>query len=305
MLSRTLNRLVMALAILAASAAVAGCGSSGNSGGGPAPGSSAGTAAKLDPKVAAELPAAIKKKGTIKVASDASYAPVESFAPDGKTIVGIDPDLGKALGTVMGVKLQFQNATFDGIIPGLSSGKYDLGMSAFTDNKEREKTVDFVTYLTAGESFYVKSQGGPAINGLADLCGHKVAAEKGTVEATDAAGQTKKCTAAGKPAVKVLVFPDQNGANLALSSGRADVGFADSPIAEYQVKKTGGQFKVSGPVLAAAPYGIAVPKKSGLQKPLLDAVSALIQGGQYKAILKKWGTESGAIATPKLNGATS
>ena len=68
---------------------------------------------------------------------------------------------------------------------------------------------------------------------LADLCGHTVAVEKGTTEETDATAQSKKCKSAGKAGVTVLTFPDQNGANLALSSGRAQLGFADSPVAEY------------------------------------------------------------------------
>ncbi len=75
-----------------------------------------------------------------------------------------------------------------------------------------------------------------------------------------------KCKKAGKPGVTVLVFPDQNGANLALSSGRAQLGFADSPVAEYQVKKSGGQFKLVGTTIASAPYGLAVAKASGLTR---------------------------------------
>ena len=58
----------------------------------------------------------------------------------------MDADLAKALGQVMGLKADVQNVTFDSIIPGLAAGKYDLGMSSFTDTKEREATVDFVTY---------------------------------------------------------------------------------------------------------------------------------------------------------------
>ena len=61
----------------------------------------------------------------------------------------------------MGVKAVVSNQPFDSIIPGLSAGKYNLGMSSFTDTKEREQTVDFVTYAQAGESFFVKADGGP------------------------------------------------------------------------------------------------------------------------------------------------
>ena len=292
------------LSVLAVAAlAVAGCGSSSSDT--TSSGSTTTGASTADSKVAAAVPAAIKSKGTLKVAADASYAPNEFIKPGTKTVVGMDADLAKALAGVMGLKAEVVNASFDGIIPGLAAGKYDLGMSSFTDTKEREKVVDFVTYLSAGTSFYVKAQGGPAINSLADLCGKNVAAEKGTTQADDATAQSKKCTAGGKPAANVLVFPDQNGANLALSSGRAEVGMADSPVAAYQVKQAGGQFKLSGPPYGTAPYGIAIPKDSGLAPPVLAGMKALIANGTYAAILKQWGLSDGAIATPVLNGATS
>ena len=65
----------------------------------------------------------------------------------------------------------------------------------------------------------------------------------------------------------VLVFPDQNGANLALSSGRAELGMADSPVAAYAVKQSNGNFKLIGQTYGNAPYGIAMPKGNGMAKP--------------------------------------
>jgi polar amino acid transport system substrate-binding protein len=125
------------------------------------------------------------------------------------------------------------------------------------------------------------------------------------VEQTDAQTQSAKCVKAGRKAVTVLVFPDQNGANLALASGRAQVGFADSPVALYQVKKTGGQFKLVGQTFSTAPYGLAFPKGSGLVKPTLAALKVLMGDGRYAAILAKWGIQAGAINNPQINGATS
>jgi polar amino acid transport system substrate-binding protein len=299
------NPRLAATAIVASAAlGLAACGSSSSTNTTSTPTGTAAAAGK-NAKIAAEVPAAVKSKGTLKVAADATYAPNEFVAPDGKTVQGMDADLAKALATTMGLKADVVNATFDSIIPGLASGKYDLGMSSFTDTKEREKTVDFVTYFSAGTSFFVKAQGGPTINGLADLCGHKVAVEKGTTQADDATAQSKKCKAAGKAGVNVLVFPDQNGANLALSSGRADVGMADSPPADYQVKKSNGQFKLVGEPYGTAPYGIAIPKGNGMAKPVLDALKAAMADGTYMTILKKWGIQDGAITNPVINGATS
>jgi polar amino acid transport system substrate-binding protein len=257
-----------------------------------------------DSKIAAEVPAKFKSK-TLTVAADATYAPNEFIGSNGKTVEGMDPDLAKALAAVMGLKVKVVNATFATIIPGLSSGKYDLGMSSFTDTKERQKVVDFVTYFSAGTSFYVKANGGPTINSLADLCGHSVTAETGTTQVDDATAQNAKCKKAGKKGVKVNAFPDQNAANLALSSGRAQVGMADSPVVDYIVKQSNGQFKVSGQSYATAPYGIAIPKGNGMAKPILGAVKALMADGTYKAILTKWGIAAGAITNPKINGAIS
>ena len=297
--------IVLAITATLALAACGGNGSSTNSKSSSSAGRKPSSGAGRNARVAAEVPAAVRSKGTLTVAADATYPPNEFIASNGHTVVGMDADLAKALTSVMGLKAKVVNATFDSIIPGLASHKYDLGMSSFTDTKERQKTVDFVTYFSAGTSFFVKAQGGPAIGSLAALCGHRVAVEKGTTQAADATAQSRKCRAAGKPPVNVLVFPDQNGANLALSSGRAEVGMADSPVAAYQVKRSNGQFKVVGRPYGTAPYGIAIPKGDGMARPVLAALKVLMANGSYKAILGRWGISKGAIANPKINGAIS
>jgi polar amino acid transport system substrate-binding protein len=253
------------------------------------------------------VPSAIKSKGTITVAADASYAPNEFIGPDGHTVVGMDADLSNALAAVMGLKANVVNATFDTIIPGLAAGKYDMGASSFTDTKAREKVVNFVDYFDAGTSFFTKASGGASVTGLADLCGKTVSVESGTTEEMDAQGQSKKCTSAGKPKVTVLVFPTQTAANLALSSGRAQISMADSPVAAYQVKQSHGTFKLVGQTYGTAPYGLALPKASGLAPAVLAALKVLEKNGTYMSILTKWGIQSGALPASemKINGATS
>ncbi len=115
---------------------------------------------------------------------------------------------GSASAPRSGLKAKLINSDFETIIPGLAAGRYDLGMSSFTDTKEREKTVDFVDYFSAGISFYAKRDGEPGrAPRVADLCGKTVAAEKGTVEAEEAEAQSKKCTKEGKKAVTTLELP--------------------------------------------------------------------------------------------------
>jgi polar amino acid transport system substrate-binding protein len=288
-----------ALAMLA----LAGCGSSKSSSTASTAASAPATSANA--AIEAQVPAAIKSKGTLTVATEAQYAPNEFLAPDGHTIIGMDADLVHALAGVMGLKASLVNANFEAIIPGLAAGRYDLGASSFTDTKEREKTVDFVTYFTAGISFYAKSSSNPGVKTVADLCGKTVAVEKGTVELEEATKQNGKCTKENKRAVNVLSFPGQNPVNLAIISGRAELGMVDSPVAAYQIKQTGGQLKLIGESYSFAPYGIAIPKQSGMAAPVLAALKQLMANGTYTQILSKWGIQSGALSTPKINGAIS
>jgi polar amino acid transport system substrate-binding protein len=290
---------VPALALLA----LAGCGSSKSSSTTSSTSSTATSA--VDTAIARQVPAAIKSKGTLSVATEAQYAPNEFIAPDGHTVIGMDADLLTALGQVMGLKVKLVNSNFETIIPGLASGRYDLGASSFTDTKEREKTVDFVDYFQAGISFYAKSSANPGVKTLADLCGKTVAVEKGTTEQEEATKQSGACTKEGKKAVNVLSFPGQNPVNLAIASGRAELAMADSPVVLYQIKLSNGAFKLAGETYGVAPYGIAIPKTTGMTAPTLAALKKLIANGTYTQILAKWGLQSGAISEPKVNGATS
>jgi polar amino acid transport system substrate-binding protein len=285
-----------------AALALAGCGSSSTT---TTSTPEATTASSANAAVAALVPAAIKAKGTLTIGTEAQYAPNEFLAPDGKTVIGMDADLTTALAGVMGLKVNFVNSSFEAIIPGLASGRYDLGVSSFTDKKEREKVVNFVDYFTAGISFYAKTSVNPSVKSLADLCGKTVAAEKGTVELEEATKQSGTCTKEGKKAVTVLSFPGQNPVSLALVSGRAELAMADSPVVAYQVKQLSGQLKLIGQSYNFAPYGIAIPKKTGMTAPVLAALKVLIANGEYTKILTKWGVQSGAITTPKVNGAIS
>ncbi len=307
------TRLLIAGAIAALAIAAGGCGTSNNDttssttgggGGGTTvanPTATPGINEAKDSTIAAEVPSSIASKGSLVVATDATYAPMEFVGTDGKTIQGADADLAKGLGQIMGVSSHMQNAGFDSILPGLAANKYDLGMSSFTVTKERLQTVDFVTYFIAGTSFYVPADGGPDVKSLADLCGTTVAVERGTIQQTASEGQSKKCTAAGKDAVKTTVYPDQNGANLAISSGRANVGMADSPVAAYIVTKSNGQFKLTGGSFGDAPYGIALPQGNGMAKPVQAAMQKMMDDGSYKKILDYWGISQGAISKSEIN----
>jgi polar amino acid transport system substrate-binding protein len=290
---------------------VAGCGASGDgSGGGGGGGGQAGGAStnpapavQKDAALAALVPQDIASDGKIVVGSDASYAPNEFVDKDGTTIIGMDVDLGKAVGQKLGLEVEFQNSAFDGILPGIAAKKYELGMSSFTDNAEREKVVDMVTYFSAGTKM-ATVKGNPDGLNLDDLCGKTIAVQRGTVQVDDLTARSDKCTAAGKPAINQQPFQAQTDVTLALTGKRAQGMLADSPVVDYAVSQTNGQLEVVGEAYDTAPYGIAVPKNSGdYAKAVQGAVQALMTDGTYKTIVDKWSVSSGAITESKINGA--
>ncbi|MFF2325335.1 MULTISPECIES: ABC transporter substrate-binding protein [unclassified Streptomyces] len=263
---------------------------------------------------AALLPQAIKDKGVIKVGSDIAYPPVEFKDGSGKT-VGIDPDLGAALGKELGVTFQFENGTFDTLITGLRSKRYDLAMSAMTDTKDRQEGVDpetrkkvgegvdFVDYFTAGVSIYTRKGDDQGIKTWADLCGKKIAVQRGTVSHDLAKAESKKCT--GGKTIAIETFDNDLEAQTRLRSGGADAGSSDFPVAAYAVKTSGGgkDFQLVGEQVQAAPYGIAVAKGNDqLTEAVQAALAAIIKSGEYDKIIAKWGVKEGAVTEAKLNG---
>ena len=301
------TRLLTACAVLAsASLALTACGSSGSDSGSGSSSSAAVNAVTADPALAALVPADVKSSGKLVVGSDASYAPNE-FQDDKGTIVGMDVDLANAVAARLGLKAEVQNAGFTAIIPGIGANKYQLGMSSFTDTKEREQTVDMVTYFTAGTSSAVK-KGNPDKISADDLCGKKIAVQTGTTQA-DAIVDTinPACVAAGKPTVPNDgdKFDLQTDVTNAVVSGRNQVMMADSPVIDYAIKQTEGQLEKLGDTTDSAPYGIALAKGSALAPAVQGAVQSLIDDGTYKQILQKWGVEAGAVDKAQLNGALS
>lgn len=280
------------------------CGSSSLSGtgGAPAPASSAPVASQtVDPALAAKLPAKIKSAGKIVVGTDATYAPNEFLAPDGKTVQGMDVDLFNAVAQKLGVTVEWQPASFDSIILGVSSGKYDMGISSFTINPDRKKQVNMVSYFTAGTQ-WLTAKGNPKKVDPENACGLSIGVQKATVQQDDLTARSKKCTDAGKPAINLVIQEGQDQVTADVVSGKTAAMAADSPVSYYAVKQTGGQLELLGKTYDSAPYGWVVPKdQTAFATALADAVKQLDAEGAYKPILAKWNIESGAITDFAVN----
>ncbi|MFF8843159.1 ABC transporter substrate-binding protein [Streptomyces sp. NPDC015127] len=284
-------------------AACGGTPSAGGTGPGSAAESGQAAAQEKDPKLAALLPKKVRDSGELIVAEGDDYPPLVSLGQDNKTLVGMEPELMRAIGQVLGVEVTFSKASFDSIIGGVQSRRYDLAIQAMLDKPERRQHVTFVDYFRTSSAILVQQKNAESIGSLDDLCGRTAAVENGTAQVEDIEAQAKKCEAAGKPAAKALVFPDSVGCFQALSTGRADAFVGGTPTVAYQAGQSGGQLRQVGEPYRFLPYGILVNKQD---KDLVDAVrqalQKLIDNGTYGEILKRWDVESGALDKVTVNG---
>ncbi|MEU7819607.1 ABC transporter substrate-binding protein [Catellatospora sp. NPDC049111] len=277
--------------------AAGGCGGGGEPAGSP----SAAPSVSVNPTLAAMVPDAIKSDGKILVGVDATYAPNEFLAPDGSTVVGFDVDLFKAVAQTLGLTAEFQPATFGDIIPGVGSGKYEVGVSSFTVNDERKKQAQMVTYFSAGTQWATKT-GNPAGINPDDPCGKRIAVQKDTVQFEDITKRSEACVAAGKPAVTIQPYAGQDQVASSVVSGKDDAMLADSPVAAYAVKQSNGQLELLGGIYDSAPYGYVVSNNQAeFAKALQGAVDELIKNGTYQKILENWGVQAGAVPSAQIN----
>mgnify|MGYP000387679487 CR=1 FL=1 len=255
---------------------------------------------KKDDAIAKMLPDYVTKDGKLTIGMDTSYAPAEFLAADGKTPVGFDVDIAKALAGVFGLEADPETANFDSIIPAVGA-KYDIGISSFTVTKERLEAVDFVSHFNAGSAWAVK-KGNPNKVDTSDLCGKKVAVQTATMQETEANKIAKQCEADGKDKLEVISSKLQTDVTTNVVTGKADVFYADSPVAGYAIAQTDGQLEMLGTVEGVAPEGIVIKKgDSQMDEAVQKAVQKLIDDGTYLKILKYWGVEDGAIETSEIN----
>ncbi|EMY34014.1 extracellular solute-binding protein family 3 [Arthrobacter crystallopoietes BAB-32] len=265
-----------------------------------APGTEGAGTVVVNEKAQELLPEEIKAAGVLRVASDPTYAPFEYYDTDNKTMIGYDVDFSDAVGAALGLKIEHVPATFDTILPGLASGKYDMAMSTFSITPEREKIVDFVDYLKGGSGVAVVP-GNPQNITMDPLsmCGKKIAGQKGSIQSMEYLPEfSKQCTEAGQEPISIQNFPGQSDANLALTSGRVDAVVADSVSLAYQGKEAGGKFELAeGEDYEPVPTGIALGKDAGLQEAVTEATRGILDSPYYAEMADKWGLPDSVLIT--------
>jgi polar amino acid transport system substrate-binding protein len=238
--------------------------------------------------------AKVKSNGKLVWCSDITYPPEEFY--QGTKPVGSDIEIGAEIARRMGVKAQFDNTGFDGIIPALLGKKCDAVISGMNDTPERRKQVAFVDYIKVGQSFMVKKGNPENITGVPSLAGKSASVEVGTTNKDYLDEQSKKLTAQGKKPIDVVTFPKDTDAANALKTGKVDAYFGDAPVVAYYIEKDPASFTFGGSPINPILVGIAIRKAdTELQAAVKKAIDAMYADGAMAKILEKWQLSAAAL----------
>jgi polar amino acid transport system substrate-binding protein len=250
------------------------------------------------------VPADIKAKGSFTVVTDPSFGPPWSFHPndDPNQYDGIDVDIARGIADTLGLKVEFVSLSFDGIIPALKAGRYDLAMAGMSDTEEREKQIDMIGYVNDSTALMVPAGNPKGIKSLSDLCGKTATAVIGTFQLQILQDQSKQC------AMPIEITPLKSKADtfLQVKSGRADAtldGYAVSAyLLHHGMLTDKGVEPIIGLALSPAPLGIGLSKSEAEFRDAVDgALNEMINSGTYGKILTKWGIAHLAVKEGMVN----
>lgn len=249
-----------------------------------------------DAAAVALLPAAVRQAGVLTVGASVGGQPSAFTLSDGVTVVGQDIDMTEAVARTLGLRVQRTEGTFDGIVPGLTSGKFDVATGNLAVTEARKKVVSFVTYINDGQGFAVRADDPqPPIRDLADLCGRAVSVLAGSTFEASLAKVQPRCPSAGRPPIDVRSYPDGATAQLALAQRRADVTMSTINGLRYLVSQQPRLRFVNE--YRRLDVGFALAEDSPLVPAVHAAVERLMADGTYARILAKWGTPTSALRT--------
>ncbi|WP_181257312.1 ABC transporter substrate-binding protein [Pseudaminobacter soli (ex Li et al. 2025)] len=255
----------------------------------------------MDEGLHTQLPQALRDRGVVRVVSTFGYAPQQFFGDDGVTPEGLSVDLANALGAVLGMRVEFTNAAFDSIIPGLEAGRFDMAIAAMSATAERGAKVNFIVYEKTGAQLLVREGNPKSINGLTDICGIRMTELKGSLYNQVIEHVSDRCVKQGKGTIQIDTFDNSDSVFQALITGRADATYGDSSPLVYMARMSEGRLQVVGPQYPDIPYGIAIAgDNTDFARAMGTALDKLIKDGTYQAILDKWGlgfraTDSAAV----------
>jgi len=224
-------------------------------------------------------------------------APPALFRDSSGHIDGFMYDIEVELSRRLQMPFVYQPTSFENIITGVQSGKFDIG-NGVDATPTRQQVVDIVPLYQGSYSFLVLADQGRRIGEqMNDLCGLTVGSVAGGSDGPTLAAQATLCQNAGKPTVQLLRYDSQSNALLALRSHKVDA------ITAFSWYPALPGTKLSGPTFSNVETGVALRKGSSLGPRLVKAMNEIIADGTYAKILARYNVPSVALQSASLNPA--
>lgn len=246
-----------------------------------------GSGATVSEDARAMLPDDIRDAGKVVVAINPEAPPIkfldEKQQPDGLIVDLIDEATGR-----LGITPEYAQTTFDGLIPGVASGRFDM-IASIGDYAERHEQLDLIDYMVKGVSIIVPAGNPEGIESPDDLCGLSVAFVRGVYAGELADQASQACVAAGQEPVELMPLADSAATELALQSGQADAEWGDSPEAAYRSEIKADMYEVAH-FEEVGPYGIGMPKDAtDLTEAYRTVLLEMAEDGTFESIMEEWG----------------
>lgn len=229
----------------------------------------------------------IKERGYIVVATEDDYRPFE-FIENGKP-TGYDNDLKALVEQETGLELRQEIMPWAGILPGVTSGKFDMALSAVMVNDERRKTFDYTT-PTAESATYYAVKAGSDIKSKEDLIGKVVGAQTGSAFLAELKKFDAKAKAeTGEGVKKIVEYQSYPEAYQDLAFGRIDAVVNTDVTLNTLLKEREGVFELGTAISAPAHKAWAVKKgNEDVLKVVNDAMIKIRESGKMYELQKKW-----------------
>ncbi|MEK3914033.1 ABC transporter substrate-binding protein [Paenibacillus sp. FSL H7-0331] len=236
---------------------------------------------KTDVGNAKGLLADIKKRGTIVIATSGNNAPT-IFPNEKNELVGIDADWAKIIADHLGVKIEWKRMDFSGIIPGLMTGNFDIGLSGIGVTEERLKTLDFSEHIAYDEVVAVYNKKTTGINSPDDIKGRITGVVTGSSN-----GDAPARKIGGYKELKT--YPGQAEAFHDLQNGRIEVMVTGKMLAGHWTKTEGKDYMVSPKGMEGRKLAVAMKQgETDLKNAINEAILAAKKQGKYEEIAQKW-----------------
>ncbi|SFU19368.1 ABC transporter substrate-binding protein [Mesorhizobium sp. YR577] len=265
-------------------------------------------AASAQDDFSAEVPAKFKDAGQLVVGTSPTYPPLEFKDPATLELKGLDIDLAEEIGRRLGLKVEWQEQSFDQLINSLDTSRIDMGASGMTDIPARREKTDFVDYFSTGTQLFTMPGVGDDLEKVEDVCGKPVAVNRNGIFYIRLQDFNEKvCKAKSLPDVQYVLVDKTADARLQLIQQRAVAAAQGVDAIRYLNEHEGsadkGKFKLIGEPVAIDYAGFGFAKANAeLRDVVADVVDSMIADGTYTKIFAKWEMPYAEVKATKING---